>query len=218
MGEVEPEMDTSALTQVDQAMANLHGQQVQAMKCTFDQLDIGMNAPNKQLSIASSKLQPIISNPSLIVGSTKMSESDQVTTLQASPIPVPKMVNQYSQTMVANHPPSLPLKTKHTGSATLPQQTTAPLLDCPPRSYSASSGATVIKTPSESSCNCSMCEMTRKELEDKESKLATEKGKSMTMQNILKEELQLKPTKLSSHETLRKRVFSVPTKKMSAIS
>ena len=40
MGEVEPEMDTSDLTQVDQAMAHLHGQQVQAMKCTFDQLDI----------------------------------------------------------------------------------------------------------------------------------------------------------------------------------
>ena len=132
-----------------------------------------------------------------------MSGNDQATTLRASPIPVPKMLNQYTQTMVANHPPGagLLLKTKHTGSATLPQRTTAPLLDCPPRSYSASSGATVIKTPtepSESTCTCSMCEMTRKELEDKESKLATEKGKNTTMQNILKEELQLKPTKLSS--------------------
>ena len=154
-----------------------------------------------------------------------MSENDQATTLRASPIPVPKMVNQYTQTMVANHPPTagLPLKTKHTGSATLPQQTTAPLLDCPPCSYSASSGATVIKTPTEpsESCTCSMCEMTRKELEDKESKLATEKGKSTTMQNILKEELQLKQTKLPSHEPLnepRKRVFSVPTKKLNTIS
>ena len=222
MGEIEPEMDTSALTQADQDMANMHSQQVQAMSCTIDQPDIGANVYTKQLCNqhdASPKLQPLMANQPLIVSSKNVSGNDQTTNLR---ILVPRMVNKYTQTMGDNHPP--PGVFPVTGSATLPcAQVTAPSFDRPPRSFSVSSDAVVLKTqtePSESSCTCSMCEMTRKELEDKERKLATEKGKSTTMKNILKEELQLKSSKHLLHEPFsepRRRVFSVPARKNESI-
>ena len=182
MGEVEPEMDTSALTQVDQY---LHGQQVQAMNCTADhQPCIDMNPLNKQLlnqSCTSSKLQPVMSN---------------------SPLPNKNTVNQYTQTMFDNHPPQ---KTK---SSTLPQQGTASSLDCsPPRSFSVGSEATVAAIePNE--FTCSESEMRQKELE----------RKSRTMQNILKEELHLNPTRDSSQKEPRKRVASVPAKNLKNIT
>ena len=127
----------------------------------------------------------------------------------------PKMVDQYTQTMLDDHSPPPPQETKPGRSATLPQQGTAPSLSCsPPRSFSVGSEAAIAaKQPNEFTCPES--EM-RQELERK---LATEKGKSMTMQKILKKELHLGPAKGSSQNEPRKRVrvATVPARNLKNI-
>ncbi len=117
--------------------------------------------------------------------------------------------SQQVQAMLNNHSPPLPQETKPDKSATLPQQGTAPSLDCsPPRSFSVGSEATaVVREPNEFTCP----ESERQELERK---VAIEKGKSMTMQNILKEELHLGPAKDSSQNKPRKRVATVPARNL----
>ena len=208
MGEIVPEMDTSTLTQVDRDQY-LHGQQVQAMKCTPDhQQCIGTNT-QPQIT-ASSNLRPITST--MIVDRNNTSANDRVN-LIASP---PKMVTQYTQTMFENHPLPLPKKTKPGRSATLPQQGTASSINCsPPRSFSVGSEATVhdVVATETDEFTCPESEMRQKELERE---LATEKNKSMTMQNILKEELHLGPAKGSyvSQNESRKRVATVPARNL----
>ena len=191
MGEVVPEMDTSTLTQVDRDQY-LHSQQVQAMKCTADHQQC---IPGRSTLIAS-KLQP----------------SNQSVT------PSPKMIDQYTQTMLDNHSPPPSQETKPSRSATLPQQGTALSLSCsPPRSFSVGSEAAVVaKQPNEFTCPESEMRHNYKELERK---LATEKGKSMTMQKILKEELHLGPAKGSSQNEPRNRarVATVPARNLKNI-
>ena len=193
MGEIVPEMDTSTLTQVDRDQY-LDGQQVQAMKCTADHQQC---------------------NQSVIVDYKNTSINDHATKLSVSPLPIPKTINQYTQTRFDNHPPPLPQKTKPGRSATMPQQGTAPSLDCsPPRSFSVGSSEVTVAARESNEFTCSESEMRQKELERK---LATEKDKSMTMQKILKEELHLNPAKGSSQKEPRKRVASVPAKNLKNI-
>ena len=152
-------MDTSALTQVNQY---LHGQQVEAMNCTTD------HQASQQLfnqCCTSSKLQPIMSNQHI-------SLHDQATNLRVSPLPSPKLVSQYTQTMPDSNPSDLPQKIKPGRSATLPQQGTIPSLNfSPPRSFSVGSDATVttVVQPNDFTCAYSESEMRQKELERKKS-------------------------------------------------
>ena len=184
-----PEMDTSALTQVDRDQY-LHSQQVHvhAMKCTDHQQCI----PGRS-TITASKLQ--LSNQSVT--------------------PSPKMVDHYTQTMLDNHSTPPPQEAKPGRSATLPQQGTAPSLRCsPPRSFSVGSEAAVVATQPDE-FTCPECDIKHKELERE---LATEKGKSVTMQKILKEELLcLDPAKGSSQNESRKRVATVPARNLKNI-
>ena len=239
MDEVQPELDTSALTQANQAMAfNVQGQQAQLVvgvdvlkqstagvdqsgaAASMQTVAVG-ERPSKRRrkstdNAVSAQLPPIERDQSVPNYENVQRQNKRATrvgTPVSLPSLIPKKANQCTQTMPTDEfLPPLPPKVRRRYSE---QQGKLPSLNNPPCSSSTTSScataASVIPPESNVSCRCAMCEMTQK-------KLADERNKSMTMQNILSVELDLKKEKPSPPAAdmvnePRQRVFSVPTKR-----
>ena len=240
MGEVEPELDTRILIQVDQDMQYKCSQQVIGVhQLTANQATTGLSLSEATACMQTGNERPTkrrrrsrengdsskafqlpkITNdqPHESVRIRQNSEATKIVLPDSLPCLVPKaVVNQYTQTLMSGEtPPPLPPKTRCRSSTTPREQPEKlPSFDHPDPPPFSSLPAHTISLAAAAGIPTDTCSMYKLQLQEEKRKLSEEKSKSQNMKNILKAELQLNlsDTLSQEHYRLRNRMFSVPTK------